>query len=67
MFGEAVLQSRYIQGKANESGGGFPTLPLRQSKAALHHRHSQYAPRTQQQKIVCERKAEKRKLETIIS
>lgn len=32
-------------GEANERGGDFPTLPLRQSEAALHRRHSQNAPR----------------------
>lgn len=37
---------------ANESGGDFPTLPLRHSEAALHHRQSRHAPRTEQQKIV---------------
>lgn len=33
--------------ETNESTGDFPTLPPRQSEAALHHRHSQYAPRTE--------------------
>lgn len=41
-----------VNSEANESKGGFPTLPLRQREAAVHHRHSQYAPRTEQQKIV---------------
>lgn len=41
-----------VHSETNESEGDFPTLPLRQSEAALHHRQSQYAPRTEQQKIV---------------
>lgn len=50
----------HVNSEANESEGGFPTLPLRQSEAALlHHRHSQYAPRAQQQKIVASPKTEK--------
>lgn len=57
----------HVNSEANESEGDFPTLPLRQSEAALHHRHSQYAPRTEQQKIVGSRKAEKRELETLTS
>lgn len=40
-----------VNSEANESKGDFPTLPLRQRETA-HHRHSQYAPRTEQQKIV---------------
>lgn len=35
-----------VNSSTNESKGGFPTLPLHQREAALHHRHSQYAPRT---------------------
>lgn len=42
----------HVTSEANESEGDFPTLPLRQREAALHHRHSQYAPRTERQKIV---------------
>lgn len=54
---------RHVHSETNESEGDFPTLPLRHSEAALHHRQSQYAPRTEQQKIVRKRKAEKREPE----
>lgn len=59
------MRARGLAGVSGTNGsrGGFPTLPLR-TQAALRHRHSQYAPRTQQQKIVGERSAEKRELET---
>lgn len=46
---------------------GIPHPSSTQREAALRHRHSQYAPRTQLQKIVGERRAAKRELETSLT